>query len=207
MTAKIQTRSDAIERLHSGCENLIQLLKELQAIHVEIDKPDRVVGESDESHALRLRKVLFHVRAVTYWTVSADVLHVMAPEIRTANRQLRPLVDAFHDGVGANRKDTINQGFRQLQNDLSPFIHPTPIVLTFGTHLGGLGKSDEIGCLTNLFTQIAGLANNYTIGLITIAEVLGSTRLDDLRDVICRVTNEITALPPAELLEFVEPVE
>ena len=84
----LNTREDAVERLSSGCEQCISCLKDLLRVHIEMDPADRVICLDDEEIVYRLRKVLLHVKAITGWQLDTEVMHVLAPELRTANEQI-----------------------------------------------------------------------------------------------------------------------
>ena len=136
----ISSRREAEMVLTSGCEALIGLLMELQALHGAMDGPERTLAESEAEEVLRLRKVYFHVQAITSWTVETHVLHVMAPDIRAAQEHLYPLtLEDLYD----NDKQSASNARRKRDRILDPLSHPTPMILIYRPHLGGLG-SDNI---------------------------------------------------------------
>ena len=75
----ISSRQEAEQLLKSGCETLIGYLRELQAIYGAMNGHERRAAESEAGVVLRLRKVFFHVQAVTSWKVGTHLLHVVAP--------------------------------------------------------------------------------------------------------------------------------
>ena len=80
----VQTREEAVDRLRWGCEQCISCLNELVRVHFEMDPADRLIRTDDEEIVYRLRKVLLHVKAITGWQLDTEVMHVLAPELRTA---------------------------------------------------------------------------------------------------------------------------
>lgn len=91
-TSPIGSRQEAVRRLYSDCNAELGCLRKLNAIHLTIDYPERTGTNSETELVLRLRKVFFHIRAVTNWPVDTDILHVMGPDIRAAMEHLDPIV-------------------------------------------------------------------------------------------------------------------
>ena len=65
-----------------------QTLKDLLGVHFEMGPADRAICAGDEEIVYRLRKVLLHVKAIAGWQLDTEVMHVLAPEIRTADEQI-----------------------------------------------------------------------------------------------------------------------
>ena len=144
----VQTREEAIDRLRSGCEQCISCLKDLLRVHFEMDPADRAVCTDDEEIVYRLRKVLLHVKAITSWQLDTEVMHVLAPELRTAYEQIESVwkklpKEELSEYLADDEKSVVggrDKLFKSEKAILSSFIHPTPQRLVLGKELGGLGN-------------------------------------------------------------------
>lgn len=169
---------EAEEHLRSACGRSIECLQNLSTVHLTIDPPERVATESDDERVLRLRKVCFHVRAITSWTISSDSLHVMGPDVRAAREQLEPIALKIY-----KEEDYLVQGRSSLKTQtqqLPSYSHPTPMTLVQARHLGGFGRDDTIRWLGQLYLLLIGLALDYALGLEVIAEMLDRTKLPEV---------------------------
>ena len=203
----INSRPEAEECLHSACEQSIRHLNELSALHLAIDPPERTPNKSEAECVLRLRKVCLHVRAITSWDISADVLHVMAPDIRAAREQLYAIVLKFYDGYKDADISKLRRYWAEKEKDLALFSHPTAMALVQGRDVGGFGKADNIVCLHKLYELLAGLVCDYSIGLYMTAEVLDRSKQPEIRQMIDRSGAEFSLFPSDALLRFVERTE
>ena len=188
----INTRREAEMVLRSACEDSIGLLRELQSIHLAVDGPERAPSESEIEEVLRLRKVFYHVQAITYWPIGKYVLHVIAPDIRAAQEQLDPLtLKALFDG---DRQEAAKVQ-KERERVLGPLSHPTPMTLIYPPHFGGFGD-DTLREFLELFQLLGHLVNSYGLALGTVADVLSHSSQPEIVDVIHRATTQLTSVFP-----------
>ena len=207
----LQTREEAVDHLRSGCEQCISCLKELIRVQFEMDPHDRAIRADDEEIVYRLRKVLLHVRAITNWQLDTEVLHVLAPELRTANEQIeliwkklpREQLSEYLADDGKSVVGGRDKLFKPEKEILSSFIHPTPQRLRIGRELGGLGRLDEVRCFINLFMLLDSLVFRYGISLAFLSQLLSSRKEGAIASVMTKVTEELRSISPADCLRFV----
>ena len=207
----VQTREEAVERLRSGCEQCIECLKELIRVHFEMDPYDRAICADDEEIVYRLRKVLLHVKAIAGWQLDTMVMHVLAPEIRTADEQI-DLVwkklprEELSEYLSDNGKSVVggrDKTFKSGKAVLSSYIHPTPQRLLLGKELGGLGKPDEVRCFIDLFMLLTGLVFRYGVSLGFMSRLLSGGKEGSIAAVMSKATEAMGSLSPADCLRFV----
>ena len=207
----LQTREEAVDHLRSGCEQCISCLKELIRVQFEMDPHDRVICADDEEIVYRLRKVLLHVRAITNWQLDTEVLHVLAPELRTANEQIeliwkklpREQLSEYLADDGKSVVGGRDKLFKSEKEILSSFIHPTPQRLILGKELGGLERPDEVRCFINLFMLLDSLVFRYGISLAFLSQLLSSRKEGAIASVMTKVNEELRSISPADCLRFV----
>lgn len=203
--SQIRSRQEAVEHLHSYCTEALECLRKLNGIHLAIDYPERTVSKSEPECVLRLRKVYFHVRAVTFWTVDTDILHVMAPDIRAARKHLEPIVaekmhrDPSHSVLTERRKYAARK-----EKLLSRFAHPTPQILIQPRDVGGLGKADAILCLCQLSERLIGVVADYGFALGEIADLLDPSKEPGIVEVMDRAGARFALFPRDAVLQFAE---
>ena len=206
-----QTREDAVDRLRSVCDQCASFLKELIRIQFELDPPGRVIGPDDEEIVYRLRKVLLHVKALTSWQFDTEVMHVLAPELRTAGEQIdlvwkklprEQLTEYLSDG-GESVVGGRDKLFKSEKDILSSYIHPTPQRLLLGKELGGLGRPDEVRWFVNLFTLLGSLTFRYAVSLAFLSQTLGGRKEGQIASVMMKVTEEFGSISPSDCLRFV----
>ena len=204
-TTDIPSRHDAERWLLAACERQIGYLRDLTSIHLTFDPIDRMVDDSEPEDRLRLRKTLLHVLAVTSWGVDTEVLHVMAPEIRAAKKQLEPVfskhLDESNDGVDKAGENKLQS---QMEKLLEPFAHPTPMVLISGRDQGGLGQADDIVCLYQLFTILSTLIIEYGLCLGIVVKELDGSCVPGVLDVFERSSIDLGSMSPPAFLQFVK---
>ena len=196
----ISSRQEAELGLRSGCETLIGYLRELQAIHLAMNAPALTAPESEAEVVLRLRKVFFHVQAVTSWKVGTHLLHVMAPDIRAAQEQLDPLIlDDLYEGD----KQEASSERRERDRVLAPLSHPTPMILIHPPDLGGL-KRDNVREFLRLYLLLSQLVNAYGLALGATADILGHSQQSEIIDVTKRLTEQLSYVSPEAFRPFME---
>lgn len=166
--APTQDPLQIVESLRAQCEECTECLKEIMTIHIKIDSPSTTNESTDNECFLRLGKVLLHVQAITRWRIEAEVVHVIAPEIRCANKQLKKVLMSIPESfrvkyLGANVSiaGQIRQSDGQLREVLSGFVHPTPQRMLLPIERGGFLETDEAPRLFFLFAMLMDLAVKY----------------------------------------------
>lgn len=207
----VETRQEAVHRLRSGCEQCISCLKDLLSVHFDMDAADRVICPDDEAIVYRLRKVLLHVRAITGWELDSEVMHVLAPELRTADQQIdliwkklpkAELSDYLADG-GKSVAGGRGKLFKSQKKILSSFIHPTPQRLLLGKELGGLGSPDEVRCFIDLFTLLSSLVFRYAEALLFLSHLQGARKESSITPVLMKASAQFGSISPADCFKFV----
>ena len=207
----VQTREEAVERLRSGSEQCIACLKDLLGVHFKLDPADRVICADDEEIVYRLRKVLLHVKAIAGWQLDTEVMHVLAPEFRTADEQIdlvwkklpRVELSEYLSDNGNSVVGGCDKTFKSGKKILSSYIHPTPQKLRLGKELGGLVKPDEVRCLVNLFMLLSGLVFRYGVSLCFMSQLVSGRKEGSIATAVSKATGAMGSMPPAELLRFV----
>lgn len=166
--AMSHAQQQTLESLRSQFDKCIECLNDLVALHQEIDPPNRTIESTDDECCLRLRKVLLHVQAITAWQYDTEILHVIAPEIRCANKQLEKVLkfipesyrasDLGKDGSVAGQ---ISQPGGKLREIISGFVHPTPARFFLPIERGGFCETNETRSLLFPVMMLADLAVNY----------------------------------------------
>ena len=203
----INSRQEAEEYLHSACERYIGYLSDLRSLHLEIDPPERIATISDPGCVFRLRKVCLHVGAIISWEISIDILHVMAPDIRAAGKQLNSIVLEFYEGDEGVEPNKIPRHWEENDKLLAGYSHPTAISLMLGRDVSGFGKADTILCLYKIYTLLAGLVCDYGIGVYMVSETLDPSKQPEIHRMIDRHGVKLSGFPSASLLRFVERTE
>ena len=157
-----------------------------------MNAPALTAPESEAEVVLRLRKVFFHVQAVTSWKVGTHLLHVMAPDIRAAQEQLDPLIlDDLYEGD----KQEASSERRERDRVLAPLSHPTPMILIHPPDLGGL-KRDNVREFLRLYLLLSQLVNAYGLALGATADILGHSQQSEIIDVTKRLTEQLSYVSP-----------
>ena len=200
----IDSRQDAEAALMSACEGLSDCLRELQALHLDMDGPEGSAVESKGLLSLRLRKAYLHVQSVTSWEIGHHVLHVMAPDMRAAHEQLDPLVvpELF---IGDKMKSSGARGGHTSERDriLKLFCHPTAVTLIYGAGEGGLG-TDSTRELVRLVPLLGELVNAYGLALGMMGDALGHSLQSNIVSVIERAEGQLRSATPEALRPFIE---
>lgn len=166
--AMSQASQQTVESLRSQFDKCIECLNDLVALHQEIDPPSRTIESTDDEFYLRLRKVLLHVQAITAWQYETEILHVIAPEIRCANKQLEEVLKTMPESyrVGDLGKDgsvsvQIWRPGGKLREIISGFVHPTPARFFLPIERGGFCETNEAPSVLFAVLMLADLAVNY----------------------------------------------
>ena len=123
-------------------------------------------GEEPDT-LLRLRKVYCHVGMVTSWLVDKWAIHVMAPDIRAALEQLRPLVRGGVCTEAHDREENcqVPQCFDKFDNIMTPYAHPTGIGLSVVLRDGPDFEHIGARCLFELRLVLEFLITSYHAGI------------------------------------------
>jgi len=117
---------EVLEQLAEACEGQLEALQETRKMHEDLFGPlDTESGEESDS-LLRLRKVYCHVIGITSWRLDRWIFHVMAPVIRAALEQLRPLSRELY---GPEEELRTSRLFDKLDAQLAPLTHSTTVNL------------------------------------------------------------------------------
>ena len=176
-----------------------------------MDPADREICTDDEEIVYRLRKVLLHVKAIVGWQLDTEVMHVLAPEIRTADEQIdlvwkklpREELSEYLSDDGKSVVGGRDKTFKSGKEILSSYIHPTPQRLILGKELGGLGKPDEVRCFINLFMLLSGLVFRYGVSLGFMSQLLGGRKEGSITAVMSKAAEAMDSISPADYLRFV----
>ena len=171
--AIVQIKQQTAELLLQQCERCIECLNNVIAFHLDIDPPDRIIEADGDEYFYRLRKALLHVSAITGWQIKSELLHVIAPEIRCANKQLEKVlmrmpesfpVTALGDKEGL-AAEQIRQRGKALREIVSGFVHPTPQRLLLPIERGGFYETREVPSLAFIVWMLMDLTLNYTVSV------------------------------------------
>lgn len=164
MNNKSNLSADEIAgRLTKACERQLVTFREILRIHNDLLGPLNDIRGDESDALLRLRKVYCHVAAITCWAVDEWSIHVMAPDMRAAFEQLRPLVRAGVCAVahGPGEECGIPRCFDQWDGELAPYTHPTMTFLT----LVPAAKGDKVRSLVLLCGLLNELLRSYAMAL------------------------------------------
>lgn len=205
MTQNSSSRKKSELALYSGCCQCLGFLSELTAIHTAIDEPERSVPENDSDVSLRLRKAYFHITAVLCWPIDTLIVHVMGPDIRTAQRHLDPIVSEFlHDASSGEGPDAERRSRKASTSLLGAVCHPTPQILIHSRHVGGLAPQDPIPCLAALLVMLAALVVNYCTALQALAARMAIGNLPVLADVQLRIQDMMVSVSAKDFLKALD---
>ena len=167
-----------VEAQRALCESIRAALRDVTAIHVDIDTPRRRIGADEPDWVFRLRKVCLHVLAITKCGVDAEGLHAMTTELRAAYEQMdavwRCLPDEF-------RLD--DRGWRSAEEDdgLAAYCHPTPVSLALPLSSGGFEDAEAPESYLRLAIWLGRLGCAYALALGHLARLLGTPEGIDAR--------------------------
>lgn len=155
--------SEVAGQLTVACERQLETFRKLLSIHNDLLGPLSDFRGDESDSLLRLRKVYCHVGAISCWAVDEWSIHVMAPDMRAAFEQLRPLVRAGICAIAhePGQECGIPRCFDQWDGALAPFTHPT---MTF-LNLVPEAKGDKVRSLFLLCGLLNELLRSYAMAL------------------------------------------
>ena len=171
------------------CEQCRDGLHSLSQIHLEVDPPGRQIAVDDPDWILRLRKVLLHVLAISYWEISSDIAHVLAVELRAAFEQMAAVEDSLPEEVRLDEIDANWWAKEAKSGLLATYDHPTPARLTCPFAEGGFGELEKQTGYLGLVGPMCILGGGYGTAIGYLAQVLGVEG-----DIEQRVTAAMTRL-------------
>ena len=161
---------EILKQLAEACDRQLEALQETRKMHEDLFGPlDTEPGEESDS-LLRLRKVYCHVIAITSWRLDRWVFHAMAPDIRAALEQLRPLV---RDVYGPGEEHKISRHFDELDAQLAPLTHPTTLNLIHLPEANGALGGGGVMLVSSLCLSLHCLLIHYATSLNIEAVRLG----------------------------------
>ncbi len=186
MQDKIETKEDASKVLHALSERSAKNIEKSINIHLEIDPPNNRITDNDGDRLYRLRKVLFHALMIRDLGGYNDLLHAIAVECRAAQEQLDMLL----------KKDLR----RSPLLDLSPYIHPTPILLICPQSTGGLASDHDIRIHAKRLMMLSSFGIGYASALLHIANDFNKNLCPKIADIVFDYSKIGDNLPSAKKL-------
>ena len=186
------SRKAASVLLRSRVEQCVADLRALNGLHIELDCPEHQAHEIQNQITLPLRKVYFHVRAITCWPINDQTLHLVAPDARAAQWQLRPLVQEI---LQCNQKDGLF-----IEKLLALFCHPTPGQLIQPVDAGGFGETDESVYFAKLYMILAMLIVDYGLCLGILCDGSKGSDCSKITAIVTRVSSDARSLSLDKLL-------
>ncbi|MDE2683336.1 MAG: hypothetical protein OXI54_04230 [Chloroflexota bacterium] len=157
--------------IQSVCVHGLDLLADLAQVHIEIDHPERVMQADEPSWVARLRKILYHVRAITGWEIGDDVEHVIAPDLRAAFKQMELVWNELPD------RDEIYEWYQDYwkreADEIGMYDHPTGYNL-FYTFASGISGDDKTRALEQLSMRLHRLGLGYFYSLDYLSQTLNN---------------------------------
>ena len=191
------------EDLRSACDGLIACLNQLIRIHFTIDTVDRVIQPSAPDGVYRLRKALFHVRAITAWDITIEVMHIMAPEIRAALDQFDEVREETArvldlGNIFEQRESKAARLWTKMDREfVSSYMHPSPQSLLLPLEEGGLVPGDSQRFYTKVAYSLFQLASGYAVSLGWLSHRLVAGQELAITEVVRRITIVIASVAPA----------
>ena len=186
------SRKAAVVPLRSRVEQCVADLRALNGLHIELDRPEHQVHETQNTIILPLRKVYFHLRAITCWPINDQTLHLVAPDARAAQWQLRPLVREI---LQSDQKDVLF-----IEKLLALFCHPTPVQLIHSVDAGGFRETDESIYFARLYMVMAGLIADYGLCLGILSDDSNESEGSKITEIVTRVSSDARSLSLDKLL-------
>ena len=192
--------------LRSACEQCIECLGRLVAVHLDIDAATRGIAPTDPDCVYRLRKVLLHVKALTGWNLDTEVMHVMAPELRAASEQIEGLwEEATHaleledlNEVASPTVRTAREFAKTRHALVSSYIHPTPQLLLLPTEQGGLGQANDERYYSTLLMLLGDVAFRYSISLAYLSQLLAAGKAEAIALVMHKIGEAFATVSSAD---------
>ena len=165
-------KMESLELQRARCEGCLDDLRKLTRIHTEIDSQERRIAPDEPDWIVRLRKVYFHVIAITDCEISADGIHIMTAELRAAFEQMGILWKCLPQEF---RPDENHSWWtEQARGGLAKYTHPTMMSVILPLMSGGFGEI-EVGIFYLKTVEWLGrLIGGYTLVLGYLAQILGA---------------------------------
>ena len=192
MTRSSSARVQGTAGLVWGCKRCIELLRELFSLHLEMDPHDRQLSGAEDEVVLRMRKIALHVRAVLDCEIDGVAMHILAPEIRAANEQIRKtregkaeryLLELKGPDISKVRQE-VRDSEKWIRRSLSPYVHPTSMRLGLPQAQGSLTSANERWYFFQMFSLLFHLASDYALTLTYFCHVIGQRRDDEIVSLI-----------------------
>lgn len=175
--------TEALHLLNDRCEDVLQRLGDLLAIHRELDSRREWHVDDEFAERAMLHKASLHIQAVASWQMDGDVLHVLAPDIRAATHALEPLVQESlpdHLAVGSRSRHS----FLLNEGELSSFAHPTILSLVLPRGSGGFNNSGYVRYLMLAYITLSQLMGAYAYAVGRVAERIDSPKAAAVSDIL-----------------------
>ena len=170
---------EPVEVHRARCEEQRDVLRKLARIHIDIDTPKRRIAPDEPDWVFRLRKVCLHAVAIARREVSADGMHVMAAELRSAYEQMddvwKHLPDEFRFASDGSWWAS------EARKGLAAYSHPTMVSLALPLATGGFADAANPLSYLQLEVWLGRLACGYGLALGHLARVLGAAEDIDSR--------------------------
>ncbi len=170
---------EPIEMQRAQCEKCLDMLRKLTRIHIDIDAPKRRIEQDEQDWIFRLRKVCLHAVAITKCEISAEGVHVMTTELRTAYEQMGAVWKCLPDEFRFNEDGNWWAG--EARNGLAAYTHATPLNLALSLANGGFGDAEAPESFLRLAIWLGRLGCGYVLALGHLARVLGAEKDIDSR--------------------------
>lgn len=193
----------AMYTLNDRCESVLTNLRALIEIHRGIDASVDWRIDADPTYRTQIHRAFVHLCAVASWRMDGDVFHVMVPEIRAAEKALRPLVqDMQPDSLASAGGGRHSLLWREA--DLALFAHPTPASLSLGREKGGLANRGYVRYLLLAYFTLLGLMLTYAVALAEVAALFDPEKVEAITEMIAREREAGQALDLEALLKVAD---
>ncbi len=160
---------ESLEVQRARCERCLDDLRELSRIHIEIDFRKRRIVPDEPDWIFRLRKVYFHVIAITDSDISADGIHVMAAELRAAYEQMGILRKCLPREFRLDEEQDL--WMEEARDGLADYTHPTMMNVMLPLTSGGFGDVKVDIFYLKTVVWLGHLIRGYTQALFYLAQV------------------------------------
>ncbi len=187
MQSKIETKEEAEEALHNLSERCIQNIEKTTDIYFKLDPENNALTNAGDDRLFRMRKVIMHASMIATLGGHNANLHALAVECRVAREQLDILL----------RK---NLRHVPLYDDLSPYVHPSPILLVYPQSMGGLSTDHDIRIHVRRILMLSRFGVKYASSLFHLANDLNKDLCPEIENIVSGFTEVSNNLPPSKEL-------
>ncbi len=187
MQSRIETKEDAEEVLHNLSEQCIQNIEKTTDIYFKLDPENNALTNADDDRLFRMRKVIMHASMIATLGGHNANLHALAVECRVAREQLDILLG----------KDL---GWAPPYDDLSPYVHPSPILLVYPQSMGGLSTDHDILIHATRLGMLNEFGMKYAGSLFYLANDLNKKLCPEIANIVSGFTEVSNNLPPPKEL-------